>query len=564
MSDEPEVLIIGAGPVGLSGALALGRAGIRTLVLERRDELSRYPKANGVHARTMEIFQEWGVADSVRKLTEGMPKGAVFLWKTRLNGIDIGELTITDESEEVDRMLGALSPERLSNAGQHMFEPFLAKAAEELDGVTIRLGAEVVGLSVDDDKVTAEYTDADGTRHTVAAQYVIGADGVRSLVRRTLGIGEHGQESLGTAINVQIDADLDPYFGGRILPVVWVANKDTQGAFIRDGATRWRYNFDVPPTTDPATVSRERCEQEITHAIGEAIPFTIHFTWSWSHDQAVTDTWRKGRAFLAGDSAHHFPPHGGFGLNSGVQDVHNLAWKLIARLRWNAGDQLLESYEAERLPVAEYNGAQCMRNTRDLAKTGFLTQDTAFLEAIETDTEEGEQARAVFAEGVSAQWEQLASHGQQFGFQYDSSAIAPDGSEIIESSVSEYRPSARPGARAPHSWVTSRGEKISTVHVYNGGFTLFTGPDGASWEVAAERLERELRVPLQILALGRDLLPADETETDLLDRYGLEPRGAVLIRPDGIVGFRSAAGASDGYAELRSALTQILDLDSVN
>jgi len=187
-----------------------------------------------------------------------------------------------------------------------------------LDGVTIRLGTEGVGLTVEDESVIAEYLDTDGSRRTVKAQYVIGADGVRSFVRETLGIGEHGQESLGTAINVQFDADLDGYVGGRLLPVIWIANKDTQGAFIRDSATRWRYNFDIPADADPGMLSPEVYEQEVIKAIGEEIPIKIHFTWSWSHDQAVTDIWRKGRVFLAGDSAHHFPPHGGFGLNSGV------------------------------------------------------------------------------------------------------------------------------------------------------------------------------------------------------------------------------------------------------
>jgi len=559
MNHETEVLIVGAGPVGLSGALALGRAGIKCLVLERRAEFSRYPKANGVHARTMELFREWGVAEPVKALTAGMPAGVTIAWRTRLNGIEFGSISI-EESEEARRFFGMLSPELLSTAGQHEFEPLLAEAADALDNVTIKLSSEVVSLLIGDDSVTAEYTDATGGRHTVGAQYVIGADGIRSVVRRTLGIGEHGQTSLGTAINVQFDADMDRYLGDRIIPLVWVANKDTQGAFIRDSPTRWRYNFDIPPGADVSAVNEERCIREILQAIGEDIPVKIHYTWSWTHDLAVADSWRQGRAFLVGDACHHFPPHGGFGLNSGVQDVHNLAWKLVARLRWNAGDHLLDSYQIERLPVAEFNGEQMMRNTHELEKTGFLMQDKAFLEAIEAETPEGEQVRSQLAEGVKAQQAILSNHGQQFGYLYESDAVVPDGSEIVESSVPEYRPNTRPGARAPHSWVTLEGEVVSTIDTYNGGIVLFTGPEDVAWSAAGVRLHQELGAPVASYALGRDLQPVDESIAVLLERYGVEPTGAVLIRPDGFVGFRSAAGSADEYASLRNALTEILAL----
>jgi 2-polyprenyl-6-methoxyphenol hydroxylase-like FAD-dependent oxidoreductase len=505
----------------------------------------------------MEIFREWGVVEPVKALTAGMPNEVTIAWMTRLNGIEIGQLVL-GETEEVSRVFDAQSPERMSVAGQHMFEPVLAEVAGGLDSVTMKLGCEVVDLTSDEASVTATYTDQTGARRTVVAQYAIGADGIRSVVRRALGIGEHGEASLGTAINVQFDADLDLILGGRPSPIIWIINADTQGAFIRDSPTRWRYNFEIPPGVDPGTVTAERCEKEVADAIGEVVLFRIHNTWSWSHDHAVTDRWRDGRVFLAGDAAHHFPPHGGFGMNSGIQDAHNLVWKLIATLRWGAGDGLLESYEAERLPVAEYNGERMMENTRQMEKTGFLSQDKGILSVIETDA--GEHVRRAIAEGIPAQRDQLASHGQQFGYQYVSGAVVPDGTDVVVSGVAEYRPTARPGARAPHSWVLFRGERISTIDVYDGGFVLLTGPVNARWKAAADQVRAELSVPVKVLGLGTDLVPVDELLDDLLRRYGLAPSGALLVRPDGFVGFRATVRPDDVHKTLSGALRLILDI----
>jgi hypothetical protein len=199
-----------------------------------------------------------------------------------------------------------------------------------------------------------------------------------------------------------------------------------------------------------------------------------------------------------------------------------------------------------------------MHNTREMEKVGFLTQDKKLLSLIETD--EGEQARQAIADGIPAQRQLLASHGLQFGYQYRSSAVVADGSEIVPSTVADYRPTGRPGARAPHSWVGRGGEQISTIDVYDGGFILLTGPDNDGWVSAAQKVRHDLAVPLKVLALGTDLLPVDELITDLLQRYGLKPSGALLIRPDGFVGFRSATRSDDEYKALRDAVHQILDL----
>lgn len=558
MSKDPEVVIIGAGPVGLSAALALGRSGIECLVLERRDAFSRYPKANGVHARTMEIFREWGVVEAVRELTAGEADEVTIAWRTRFAGIEIGELSMGGD-EELSKSYDEQSPERMSAVGQHMFEPVLADVAGAMESVTIRLGCPVTDIKSTDDAVTVSYTDEEGKECEVTAAYVIAADGVRSIAREVLDIGEHGQESLGAAINVQFDADLDQFMGDSGAQIIWVLNPDTQGAFIKDGGTRWRYNIEMAADTDREAMvnDQERCEEAVKQAIGKPVDFKVDKIWAWTHDQAVTDRWRDGRVFLAGDCAHRFPPHGGFGMNSGIQDAQNIVWKLIARLRWNAGDGLLETYESERLPVAEFNGERMMHNTRQMEQTGFMMQDKDFLAKLETD--EGKPFRDMIAFGIKSQVEQLLSAGQQFGFQYEGDAIVEDGTEKIESGVSKYRPSARPGARAPHSWVQIDGKRGSTIDVYNGDFILLTGPDNAGWVTGAEQASKELGVPIKTAGLGSDLLPDGESIDDLLGRYGIEPSGAVLIRPDGFVGFRAISSDGSEQDALEGALKKILD-----
>ena len=259
----------------------------------------------------------------------------------------------------------------------------------------------------------------------------------------------------------------------------------------------------------------------------------------WDYDQAVADNWRVGRVLLAGDAAHRFPPHGAFGMNSGVQDANNLAWKLIHVLRGRAGEGLLDTFEDERKPVAEDNSRQALANTQALADAGWhdgRQQELAYIEL----PDEGRAVRDRIAAAVSGQRAHLHSEGQQFGTIYQSDAVVPDGTEPVLSSVSEYRETGHPGARAPHVWLRrSDGERLSTLDIGGSGFVLLAGARGQAWlQAAVAAAERHgVEVTAQQIGGGSDLAAEGR---DWESTYGVAEDGAVLVRPDGHIGARFA------------------------
>jgi putative polyketide hydroxylase len=549
-----EVVVVGAGPVGLVSAIQLGRAGIETLLLERRATFSTHPKSGGIHARTMEIYRQLGISDLIQENGRSSNGVLTLGWMTSLNGIEIGSISIGATEEERDRFR-AWSPETMVSCTQDIYEPILGEVVGRYPSVSLRMASEATALAQDDDWVTIGYSDAEGEK-VARARYVIGADGVRSPVRRRLGIGESGVEPLGNSINVVFDADLEPYRAGRDYGLFWVLNAKTHGAFgSRKSGTYWSYNFTVPAGGDPASYTPEHCIEIIRAAIGVPdVPIRIVSTLHWKLEQAVTYQWRAGRVFLAGDASHRFPPHGGFGMNSGVQDSHNLVWKLIARLRWGAGDKLLDSYEVERKPIAEQNGEQCLLNTRRLASVGGPLKDAAALATI--DRPEGEALREKIRTSLPAQREQILSQGQQFGQIYRSGALIDDGTPIEESTVSTYRPSGHPGARAPHFWLA---DGRSTIDLYDGGFVLFVARDGQPWLGAAASVARAIDVPLSAFHIGGpgcDLRPGGPQWEDLV---GVSAEGALLIRPDGYVAARWTALPDDPASALKGALEVLLN-----
>jgi 2-polyprenyl-6-methoxyphenol hydroxylase-like FAD-dependent oxidoreductase len=556
-----EVLIIGGGPVGLVSAIQLGRAGIKTLLLERRATFSVHAKAGGIHARTMEIYRQLGLASIVRKNSADWNGIFTVGWMTRLTGIELGKITLGAAQADLD-LFHSWSPETMAFCSQDIYEPLFAEAIKKYPSVELRLASEASTITQDKDGVSVGYISREHGNGTVRAQYVIGADGIRSPTRHRLGIGEDALPSFGNSINVVFEADMESYRAGREYGLFWIVNGDIQGAFgWRKRGNLWFFGFEAAEGEDPAIYTPERCADVVRAAAGvPALAIKVISILHWQHDQSVTKHWRGGRVFLAGDASHRFPPHGGFGMNSGIQDSQNIVWKLIARLRWKAGDRLLDTYEVERKPVAQRNGDQCVLNTKRMAETGWLLKDARALAAIETP--EGEPLRQKISSAIPKQREQFFSQGQQFGQLYDSNAIVDDGTPVEESTVSTYRPTGHPGARAPHFWlVDAQGKDYSTIDLYDGGFILLAAGAGEAWLAAAAEIAAATAAPLHAFHIGSPGYGQRPSGTPWESLVGVTTTGALLIRPDGYVGARWTTLPNNARGVLEAALAQILDVE---
>jgi putative polyketide hydroxylase len=417
--EHVDVLIVGGGGVGHAMALQLGRAGISTLLVERRGGRSTHPKALGAHQRSMELYREWGIADEITAAALPPEQALGFGWMTRVNGIGLGRVMLADDAAKPDNDT-APTRERMTFIAQVKLEEVIARAVERRDSVEIRFGTAAIAIEQDDTEARVTLQDAAGRgTYQVRATYVVAADGVRGSLRRMLGITETADPPYGESVNVYLRSPgMDALRAGRPYVLWWTVNADSYGTFWPVGFDhRWIYNFEGDIGKPDAYFDKAFCTGRIRRSAGAPhLDVEVLDILRWRHERAVADQWRRGRVFLAGDAAHRFPPHGGFGLNSGVQDTANLAWKLIAVLRGQAGDVLLDSYEAERKPVAELNAEQTTLNTKRMQETGWLS-DRFDLSTIERP--EGAELRAAIADAVPRQREQFHCQGQQFGMIYE-------------------------------------------------------------------------------------------------------------------------------------------------
>lgn len=546
---ETDVLIVGGGPVGLAASIALSCHGVRSLLVERHPGTTRHPKASVVSSRTMELFRQWDIEPAVR--AGGVPPddARAVVWATALAGIEIGRLTIGD-AETIARYL-AHGPAPLAICAQDVVEPLLLERARRSPCAELRYGTALEDFTQDADGVTATVQEqGSGARMTVQARYLVAADGHASGARSRLGIATEGPAPLGHMVNVHFTADLTPWTAGRAAILYWIVNPDVVGVFIAlNGRDRWLFNLPYDPDRECADdYPADRCVAILRRAAGvPALAPRIESVTTWTMRRQIAARYRDGRVFLAGDAAHQFPPTGGFGMNCGIQDAHNLAWKLAGVLRGWAGPALLDTYDRERRPVASFYAEQSSANAETIAA------DMRPVAVIEDAGPDGEAFRSMIAAGIPGQRRHFDSEGLALGFHYDSTAVVPDGTPppSPDDPVRDYVPVARPGHRAPHAWVAHEGRTVSTLDLFDGRFVLLTAAAASPWRDAAAEVASATEIPLAcpVLAAG---------EADWLGAYGLEEDGAVLVRPDGHVGWRAPGAVPDPRTVLHVAMRGIV------
>jgi 2-polyprenyl-6-methoxyphenol hydroxylase-like FAD-dependent oxidoreductase len=548
---QTPVAIVGGGPVGLVLALYLDFYGVKCTIFNTEPNERWHPKGNGQNASTMEHYRQLGFSDEVRQL--GLPPDHPFdqAYFTRLSKHEIFRFPMPNRVERIamrrDMPVTDQLPEPMFHVNQMYVERFLLQKVRAAANIDVRFGWEVRWFTQDEAQVRVSARNTESGEEAIwTAPYAVACDGARGFIRKTLGIPYEGDVQNKDAywagqffsVHMRIP-DLYPKFvGHRRAWMYWTVNPDphTRGVIIALNGID-EFMMLVKPKGGRTDVDKDEVAGWVQRSIGADIPVHVIGYYPWSAGQAlVAERYKAGRIMIAGDAAHLFTPTGGFGMNTGIDDSCNLAWKLAGVLQGWGGPKLLDSYQAERKPAG-------YRNTGASRKYASRMHDAEVPDDIEVEGPAGEAAR-VAAAGMTyiqknhfVRPEHQDAVGVQLGGRYDGSpVIVPDGeppADIFPETYDEYIPSSLPGGRAPHLWLDFERRQGSSLFDRLGkGFTLLRLNPAIATE-ALERAAAQRGIPLCIL------------DIDVPEARELYERNLTLIRPDHYIAWRGDAIPQD-------------------
>lgn len=538
---EVPVLVIGGSLVGLATSMFLAQHGVGVLSVEKHYGTAIHPRAGYFQLRTIELMRIAGIEDRVRSAALELyePDGG-------LNAVEsLAGREIANYIPNINGGVEDVSPARRLFMPQQVLEPLLLQRAREF-GANFQYATELVGYEQDADGVTATVRNVnDGTEALIRAKYMVACDGNRSPIRESLGIKMIGHGLMSRSVTIYFRADCSAALRGRNLGVIYVNNPQVRGFFRleKTGLGGFLVVFTVGDIHEPGarfvadTVTDELAVQLVRDAVGDPeLDVDVLDVDKWRAVAEAADSFQKGRIFIAGDAAHTMPPTGGFGGNTGIQDAHNIAWKLALVLDGKAGPALVDTYDQERQPA----GMQAIEQ----AYNRYVLRSDPDL-------------------GTEGMHEAIPDMHVEFN-RYRSTAVVPDPGYIDDGApdIDPRQSHGLPGTRAPHVELSRNGKTLSTLDLFVGDFVLIAGPGGAAWAEAATAAASQIGVSVLSYTVGDDLVDrsGEFGAEPFATAYGIGASGASLVRPDGYVAWRANDHTPDAADRLTTVLRHVLAL----